>query len=249
MEDMEDLEALEDESTPWGYLGALARDILVKATLPMECRNDKENEMLTLLKEIVFLCDWRGLPGEENIDIIHLKKLSEKYGCKKIAKAIEKLNKLKYNSFRRILLEQKIVYMLNDKKCEPMWREAFDNIVESQKMYSNNEDICVEYEITQEIRQDIPEFVDKRPIYYGIATSMSGVVSIFLVMGLTFSVFYILGMMLMEAVLAFIFGKVEVIPSMIMDYPWWKTLLFIWIAFIGVICGIIGVVAWKTKRK
>ena len=65
---------------------------------------------------------------------------------------------------------------------------------------------------------------------------------IFIVLGGLFGVFMTVGFMLIELLVALIFGEIHEFPSLFMSTPWWMILAFCWASFSGIM-GIITVIA------
>lgn len=65
---------------------------------------------------------------------------------------------------------------------------------------------------------------------------------IFIVLGGLFGVFMTIGFMLIELLVALIFGEIHEFPSLFMSTPWWMILAFCWASF-GGIMGVISVIA------
>ncbi len=134
---------------PWETLSFMASDILSKKTLGDRYLNRKEKEAVPLLKELKALSFWTSLGDEEILDFSVLKSYAEKHQFRQLIPLFDKAIKTANDSAKSRLLNQ-----LNQAACEPMWREVYALIVESQAGYPKRIDVYDQEKLCQ-IRQQI----------------------------------------------------------------------------------------------
>ena len=121
--------------TPWNTLVSIATEILSKKELGDEYFNQQEKELMPLVKEISGLSLFSHLLDNEPQSFEILKQYINKHN---VCHLIPLLDKVKEHftkiSSRQILLAH-LDNKLNDKKCEPLWRELYGLIAETQKGY------------------------------------------------------------------------------------------------------------------
>ena len=152
---------------PWDLLRTISFEIGIKADLPGDYCNAKEKELLPLVKEIVALEYWIELPEQEFFSFGELKRLSQKYSYSKVERLLGNLETIKpsNNSFYKTV--KKLIAILCKKHCEPLWREIYNKIVESQAEYPNKVDSLCDKELLMIVRNDIQTLMESKG-YVGI---------------------------------------------------------------------------------
>lgn len=154
---------------PWLQLQCIASDILGKYSLPGCYFNEKENEILPLTIEISKLSIYIGEPPKEfeNPEFPLLKGYANKYRYDKILSLLEMLEKEYFNDIRKDKIISKITSKLNKKNYEPLWREIYNMIEESQSEYPVATDVCCTFEELNEARTNIQKLMESHG-YTGI---------------------------------------------------------------------------------
>ncbi len=359
--------------TPWQNLQFIASEILSKYSLSEKYFNQKEKDLLPLIAEINKLSDFPYTPeGIETDGFAQLKTYILKFSFSELLQFIEKLEDNRLSRKKKITIIQKLISRLNTQKYEPLWREIYSAISDSQADYPSNASAFKNLELLQEARSKIQKFmlsqgysgeypnfvrkgnikgirlVDSYDMSYFIANEKNAVyhihctetffdqsfsinficgtellregeisgdiyscmfsakgrrllhsfyfrndfidegkikddalekevriavkiaellkltkeerkelfgldsmscLQLFLlvynVMGILYSAFLILGLMLIGALVCLIVGQPEVIGSMLVDMPWWQLFLLAWILF----GGAMSIITILAKRK
>ena len=125
-----------DHESPWSYLIDIAENILRKYCFSADYLNEKEKAVLPLVAELCKLSVYAYKPEEFNTaDFSLLKEYLAKYKYTKALKALSQVEK-KYFAKNQFTLLSNFVSMLNGQKYEPLWRELFALIADTQKDYS-----------------------------------------------------------------------------------------------------------------
>lgn len=140
---------------PWDFLRTISFAIGMKADLPGDYCNVKEKELLPLIHEIVALEYWMELPYQEYFSFCELRKLTHKYGYRKAEKLLGKLEKVKPIDNMYLKTSEKLIAILCKKQCEPLWREIYNRITESQVGYADKIDSLCDKELLTQVRKDI----------------------------------------------------------------------------------------------
>lgn len=147
--------------TPWTYLQSVAGEILYKYMLPGKYLNDREKELLPLIAEISKLSYWAYIPDEyKSADFSHIKAYIVKFGYSELLPLIERLEKEFFNDNKKSRIIKKLVYKLNNQKYEPLWRELYNILVESQTAYPSKAVVCCPTELLNETRSDIQKLME-----------------------------------------------------------------------------------------
>ncbi len=147
---------------PWDFLRTISFAIGMKADLPGDYCNAKEKELLPLIKEIVALEYWMELPEKELFSFGELKKLAHQYGYNKAEIILGKLETIKPgdNAFYKTV--KNLIAILCQKQCEPLWREIYNKIAESQVEYPNKVDLLCDKNLLASVRNDIQALMESK---------------------------------------------------------------------------------------
>ncbi len=115
---------------PWETLSLIALDVLEKSRLGEDCINAKEKALLPLLSELNLLDTF---DPTKQYDFPLLKQYAEKYGKKRLVSTLETLEK-QHEPKNLIRIRQH----LNRLAYEPLWRELYDRIADSQEEYTGS---------------------------------------------------------------------------------------------------------------
>lgn len=88
--------------------------------------NDKEKELLPLIEEIVALFDLTQIKSECKFK--ELKSIAQKHDCKELFPKIIKAEKKTCGTFSYTKNAIQLIYALNDKKHENIWREIYEKL-------------------------------------------------------------------------------------------------------------------------
>lgn len=132
----------EGRENPWEKLEFISNMILSKQHLGEEYLNQKELALLPLLKELRKLNVYTFARDEEN-DFPVLKQYLEKYHLDKISSMLDKYT-AQLAKKNTIFLVNQINAKLCESKCEPLWREIYALLRESQQSYPKRPVTCDE---------------------------------------------------------------------------------------------------------
>lgn len=130
---------------PWEYLQMLGGQIVDKAELPGNHCNDRELALLPLLREV---CLNRG----DSPQFPLLKQMAQRHGFSKLESAITKAEE------RESVVELK--RHLRKKEYEPLWREIFDKICQSQQDYPKKVERYCDAGALQAVRHRVQRFME-----------------------------------------------------------------------------------------
>lgn len=150
--------------TPWEYLCDIAKEI---ANKPVKILNSKEKESLTLITELAELAFDKDSDIEESKvnkspDFYTLKKYLTQYNHDEILPLFEKLEQEFLNNKKREALTEKIISTLNTIKYEPLWRELFNIINETQKGFPSATDKTCPSEVLTKTRKEIQRLMEEQ---------------------------------------------------------------------------------------
>ena len=155
-----DVETFAD--TPWKHLPIIASDILSKYLLPGYKSSQREEDTLPLIIEIAKLSPFELVPDEfEGNDFTHLKNCVQRLKYDKIFSLIKTLEKEYTNKKHKDKLIQKLIRKLNKQKYEPLWREIYKEIVNTQLEYPNEIETCYDSNTLTEIRSNIQKLLEQ----------------------------------------------------------------------------------------
>ncbi len=149
---------------PWSYLVETGDEVLCKGTDIYNYQfNDEEKELLPLLKEIKTFNLMYCQTDDVVLKFPIFKELLKKYGYDELLAKVEKLEQYFENTDKRIKLVKQLLALLNKQKYEPLWREIYNKIVDSQKKYPLKSDICFDTEKVSEVHEKIQKMME----FYG----------------------------------------------------------------------------------
>ncbi len=121
--------------TPWNTLVSIATEILSKKELGDKYFNEQEKELMPLIKEISGLSLFSRLLDDEPQSFEILKQYINKHNVCHLIPLLDKVKEHFTKITSRQMLLARLDNKLNDKKCEPLWRELYGLIAETQKGY------------------------------------------------------------------------------------------------------------------
>ena len=122
---------------PWESLAFMASDILEKDYLGAKLFNQKEKDLMPLLKELRALSVWAPLYDEETPDFEILKQYLQKHDAIHLVPLIDKAGKREKGKLVNPLLFSRLTSKLNETSCESLWRELYELVVETQEGYTD----------------------------------------------------------------------------------------------------------------
>lgn len=140
--------------TPWSCLQSLGASLMEKDRIAGYACNEEEKALLPLMREIVSLDavleekDWvKKFP--------ELKELAQKYGKDNVAELLDEIEKTlpDISSCQKLL--DKLFFILNGIECEPLWREIFNQIEQSQKAYPDRVSLLCPRKLVEKSREDV----------------------------------------------------------------------------------------------
>ena len=122
-----------NEWKPWELLAGMAREILFKGEFGEDLLNDRELELLPLLRELEQL-DSHSWWSEHFVGFPELRVRMERHGFRELKKPLAKAEAV-FGTKKWPAHMGRIRAKLNRVKYEPLWRELYQAITESQAEY------------------------------------------------------------------------------------------------------------------
>lgn len=148
-------------NTPWLHLVEIGADILDKQTdLYGYELNEKEKVIQPLLEEIKLIHWIYGMNENSTVRFPMFKTYLKNFGYKKILKNIEKLENNYSDDKKKRKIINKLIFLLNQNTYEPLWREIYNKIADSQTEYPIKTDFCCNKNNLNKIREDIQQLME-----------------------------------------------------------------------------------------
>ena len=147
---------------PWDFMRTISFAIGMKADLPGDYCNAEEKELLPLIKEIVALEYWMELPEQELFSFGELKRLAHQYGYNNAENMLGKLETIRPSDNAFYKTVKKLIAILCQKQYEPLWREIYNKIAESQAEYPNKVDSLCDKELLMSVRNEIQTLMESK---------------------------------------------------------------------------------------
>ena len=125
------------DDTPWESLAFMASEILEKDYLGAEYYNQKEQDLMPLLKALRALSVWVPLNDEETPNFELFKQYLQKHNAIHLVSLMDNAVKRKNGKLTNPLLFSRLTGKLNETSCENLWRELYDLVVETQEVYTD----------------------------------------------------------------------------------------------------------------
>lgn len=122
---------------PWEDLTLMASNILEKSYLGDEFFNQKEQELMPLLKELRALSAWAPLYGEERPIFENLKQYIKKHNFMHLIPLVAKIVAWPKNEPVPPMILARLKNKLNEAACEPLWRELYELVADTQQGYAD----------------------------------------------------------------------------------------------------------------
>lgn len=148
--------------TPWEGLSSICYAICLKSDLPGDYCNPMEKEILTLIREVADLAYWRALPQQSMFSFGELKELTRKFGYNKVENMLGKMEATEPGDRELKKIANKLTAILCEKRHEPLWREIYNKIAESQAEYPHKADSLCDKELLTSVRGDIQELMESK---------------------------------------------------------------------------------------
>ena len=148
--------------SPWCYLSNVASEIIGKCNVSKNLLNESEKDNLPLIMEISKLSEygWNlDLEEYKSKDFPKLKSIIAKYGFKELTTLVEELENNFSNSKKERVLK-KLLYKLNSKEYEIIWRDIYKIISETQKDYPSQASVLVQSSVPEETRAKIQSLME-----------------------------------------------------------------------------------------
>ena len=116
---------------PWEDLTLMASNILEKSYLGDEFFNQKEQELMPLLKELRALSAWAPLYGEERPIFENLKQYIKKHNFMHLIPLVAKIVAWPKNEPVPPMILARLKNKLNEAACEPLWRELYELVADT----------------------------------------------------------------------------------------------------------------------
>ena len=150
-------------ANPWEILQAASLGIKMKFDLSANYCNEKEKELLPLVEEIAAL-EYREYFTEtlkqKNFSFNTLKGLAVKYNYKKVKVLLERLERINSDSYKFYEIGRKLISILCLRQYEPLWREIYNKIMESQKEYPSKTEYLCNKQLLADVRKNIQKYME-----------------------------------------------------------------------------------------
>ncbi len=143
-------------TTPWDVLGSVCSAIVDKADVAAQLCNEQELQILPLVKEIDLLCMGAYRPGSK-YEFPLLKELVLSHGCTKAAILLDKAEKKDHNKLAGSSLTARALREMSKAKFEPMWREIWNSVTQTQKQYPKKCETLADQAKLQAVRTKISQ--------------------------------------------------------------------------------------------
>lgn len=135
--------------TPWEYLCQTACTILNREYPG----NEQEQALIPLLREISAL----SCPGSDGSGFPMLRELLQRHGCKKGIRLLGKLEKSKCGGKKYNAFGKKLLNTLNKVRWEPVWREVYEKLSDSQAEYPTKAEVLCPQSLLESVRDEISQ--------------------------------------------------------------------------------------------
>lgn len=125
------------DDNPWESLAFMASDILKKEYLGAEYFNQKEQDLIPLLKELRALSVWAPLYDEESPNFEILKQYITKHNVIHLVPLIDRAAKREKIKSVNPLLLARLTNKFNEANCESLWRELYELVADTQEGYAD----------------------------------------------------------------------------------------------------------------
>lgn len=137
--------------TPWDFLFQTASAIIARLEHPGSASNEQEQVLLPLIHEINALSSH----SEAASGFPLLKALFQRHSCKKGVRLLTKIEKCKPGSKKYDSLAKKLQNTLNLARYEPIWREIYGKLKDSQMEYPSKAESLCPQELLETTRSEI----------------------------------------------------------------------------------------------
>lgn len=137
--------------TPWDFIRQTVYAIVTRLDQPDCPGSEQEQALLPLLRELNSL----HFPAETVPSFPLLKALFQRCGCKKGVRLLTKMEKCKGIGKKYASLVNKLLDTLNKLRWEPIWREIYIQLRESQAQYPSKAEALCPQELLQATRSEI----------------------------------------------------------------------------------------------
>lgn len=147
---------------PWQPLGYIALNIYQKSLLTDLPCNEKEHALLPLLAEIASITHiWSLLETQACSTLPQLTSLVKQYGYEKLLPKIAAVEKEKPFTSKHNARTEQLIQALCEQAYEPMWRDIFSRVQESQKDYPSKVSLRCPADILESTRTSIQELMQQ----------------------------------------------------------------------------------------
>lgn len=122
--------------SPWETLSLTASDILEKSNVGEEYFNQKELNLMPLLKELRALSLWAPLFPEERPNFTILKQYVVKYNLLHLIPLLDKIANWPIDKPISLAISSNLRNKFNESICEALWRELYELVSDSQQGYA-----------------------------------------------------------------------------------------------------------------
>ena len=143
------------DENPWDSLRSICYNIGMKAEFPGAVFNEKERKLMPLIREICGLSYWLEYDKPNYQSFPELKTLASQYGCQKAEVLLAKLERIPTEDNAYDKTVQKLLAHICLKQCQPIWRDIYQKLVDSQKDYPSKADRYIDAQSLSEIRKSI----------------------------------------------------------------------------------------------
>lgn len=147
---------------PWQYLGYIALNIYQKSILTDLPCNEKEQALLPLLAEIASITHiWSLSETQACSTLPQLTALVKQYGYEKLLPKLAAVEKAKPFTAKYNTCTEQLTLALCEQAYEPMWRDIFCRVQESQKDYPSKVSHCCPENVLESTRTAIQTLMEQ----------------------------------------------------------------------------------------
>lgn len=146
-------------NNPWYIICEAAMSIKNKSEILKESLNKSEQDLMQLINEAAALYPYSE-KTKEDLSFQLLKKTANKFGFHNLTKHFEMIEHLDATDKKIHKHFQKLINTMCQSEYEPLWREIYDKLRETQKEYPHRADILNTDNSIIETRQEIQKLME-----------------------------------------------------------------------------------------
>ncbi len=140
--------------TSWETLWSMMRGVIFKSEIPGEYLNEQEKELLPLFREGIRLSQWQSYREEAPFPLF--KELFSQPGYRKAFSLLERVEQAR-SMRKKVFSIHKVMKELAREKYEPLWRELYRRVEQSQMGYPSRQESADDPGCLPEVREKIQQ--------------------------------------------------------------------------------------------